>query len=195
MRGVALLLVLAACGCASQPVATAIPFPERVGAFERIENLAHGRGAVTVGYQLVTPQGGVAATVQRRTIRRSTSLVPQLDIGQPEQTADMIVDAEINRSLAQVRRFYPDASSGEVQKMLLQREGRLHPMRQSVISFRDDSSGEILPMQMDVYVVCCTTRGEVVEYRFRHTPDVSAAFKQNEFVRGFPWDRGDLPQE
>jgi len=165
-----------------------------VGQFEQVAAPERGRKAITAGYQFITPSGGVAATVQRRTVVINESLLPELDMQRADANETNIVDAELQRSVAQVRHFYPDAVSSAPEKFLLSREGQLHPGRRVRVTYHDAGNSELQTTLMDVNVVCCTSGGEVVEYRFRHAPGVMAEFEQIEFIRNFPWSSLDLGQ-
>ena len=43
-------------------------------------------------------------------------------------------------------------------------------------------------MRMEVSVLCCTRRHEMVEYRFRHSASLEAGRETAEFLRAFPWN-------
>lgn len=186
----ALLAVLAA-GCArlGDGAPSAPLFPEQVGAFERVEAPVKGRSGILAGYQLVAPSGSVMATVQRRPAPGVGSLTPVLDKGPSDSAA--VAEAELARSIAQIHRFYPDASADAFAAFLLLRGSRLRPGRSARVEYREEVDGQIQTMKMDINVVCCTDGHEVVEYRFRHAAAVAADMEESEFLRGFPWIAAD----
>ena len=108
----AALLASPAGGCAGggAPPAPAadVPFPDHVGAFERVETPVRGRNSMVAGYQLVTEAGSIIATVQVRPAAGAGSLVPELDIGRGD--AETLAETALAHSVAEVRRFYPEAA-------------------------------------------------------------------------------------
>jgi hypothetical protein len=181
-------------GCATSPgaapnaapgAAPGPPFPAHVADFEQVEPPVHGRSSVVAGYQLVLAAGSVVATVQRRAVADNRSLIPALDQG--AGGADAVLAAELARSIAQVRRFYPDATASAPQSFLVLQEGRLRPGRAVVMDYRNDSEGADPAMQLDVKLLCCTAAHEMVEYRFRHPAGVTADLAESDFLRQFPW--------
>ncbi len=190
LRILAVLAMLLAAGCAAPGGRTPRgqpSFPANVGPFEQIEPPITGRASVTAGYQLLLPDGPVIATVQWRPTGTVASLLPSLDLGGHD--AEDLVDAAVPRSLAQIRRFYPDASAGEVHGFLVPHGGKLHPGRQFTATFQDSTDATPEPIAMEVNLVCCNAQGEIVEFRFRHAPGLAAAREQSAFVRDFPWTR------
>jgi hypothetical protein len=186
-RVLAALLAWPAGGCGgagTTPPADA-PFPDRVGAFERVEPPVHGRASITAGYQFAAAAGSVMATVQRRPAEGGTSLFPALDIGRNE--AETIAEAALVRSIAQIRRFYPEATTGPVRPVLLVRGGVLRTGRGITVDYREIVEDGPRTMQMEVSVLCCTSRREVVEYRFRHLAGLGLDREVSDFLRGFPW--------
>jgi hypothetical protein len=190
MRRPAVLLasLLAACAQHNERPPAEPPFPPKVGVFELVEPPYRGRDSITAGYQSLTPTGAVIATVQRRPVAVSHSLVPELDRGHGD--ADAIADAAIARSMQQVRRFYADAAAQPVRHFLVFRGGAMRPARATAMDYAD---GDAKPMRMQIDVVCCTASGEVVEYRFRHPAAVTVDAEISEFVRVFPWTEEEAP--
>jgi hypothetical protein len=188
----AVLLALSAAGCTRSGDATlpVLPFPEWMGAFERVEAPVKGRSGILAGYQLLAPSGSVIATVQRRPAPGVGSLAPALDKGPSDSAA--VAEAELARSIAQIHRFYPDARTDATEPFLVLRGGRLRPGRSAGVEYQEEVDGLVQTMKMDVKVVCCTDGHEVVEYRFRHTGAVTADPEESAFLRGFPWTTADV---
>lgn len=178
-------LLTAGCSGAENGTPTNLPFPVQVGPFERVEAAVKGRSGVLAGYQLTLPKGTVIATVQRRPAPGGESLLPTLDKGPADEGA--VAEAELTRSMAQIRRFYPDVSINTTESFLLLRGGQLRAARGTVVAYQEEVGGEVRTLKMDVMVVCCTEGHEVVEYRFRHNATVTAELEETAFMRNFPW--------
>ncbi len=162
--------------------------PRQVGVFTVVEAPVEGRGARTVGYQAIIDGAPVLATAQRRQLR-STSLLPDYDLLSPR--SDAILDDELARSLAQVRRFYPAMEAATPRGFLVFHSGMMRPGRHVTVHFRDAENPLLPDAVMDIDIVCCTTRREVVEMRFRYRPGLDAARETVSFIAAFPWDAAE----
>jgi hypothetical protein len=150
-----------------------------------VEPPVRGRNSVVAGYQLVTASGSIVATVQVRPAAGATSLLPQLDIGRGD--ADAIAAAALAHSIAEVRRFYPEAQADAEREVLVVHDGVLRSGRGSAVEYRVSTDDVPQAMRMEVSVLCCTRRRELVEYRFRHAASLEVGRETSEFLRAFPW--------
>ena len=178
-------LLIAGCSGAENHPTPSLPFPAQMGPFERVEAPVRGRSGVLAGYQLALPAGTVIATVQRRPAPGGESLLPILDKGLAD--AGAVAEAELTRSMAQIRRFYPDVSINPTRSFLLLRGGQLRSARGTIVAYQEEVDGQVRTLKMDVVVVCCTEEHEVVEYRFRRNATVTAELEEAAFLRNFPW--------
>ena len=178
-------LLIAGCSGRENHATPSLPFPAQMGPFERVEAPVKGRSGVLAGYQLTLPAGTVIATVQRRPAPGGESLLPILDKGAAD--AGALAEAELVRSMAQIRRFYPNVSIDTTRSFLLLRGGQLRPARGAIVAYQEEVDGQVHTLKMDVVVVCCTEGHEVVEYRFRHNATVTAELEEAAFMRNFPW--------
>jgi hypothetical protein len=172
--------------CAAPKGETAAVFPARVGSFERVEWLpaTPGRDSALAGYQSADDPGPVAATVHVHAPRGGGSLLPVLDrIDDPAQTAA----ADLVRSEAQVRRFYPKARVVRETEAFLYQQGAIHPGRRAQIEFEDLYDGVVQPIQLTVYTFCCDRAGMLHEYRFRYVSDPEPTLAMAVFMRALAW--------
>ena len=188
MRPFALLLagLLAgpAVGCAPSGGGNAgrIVFPERVAGFVRTTDAEAGRSGTVAGYDYGEPGEPILVTVNVRPLT-GASLLPSLDAhGRGDAGA---AQALLDRSKAQVRRYYPAAdvvSEGEAFLML---EGRLQPGRRARMQFVDILAGRERPIALEIVVLCCDGAQRSYEYRFRFPASLTDELPIAEFKREF----------
>jgi len=168
-----------------------VPFPERVGAFARAAPPVQGHGGVTGGYQQTDAGGGLVVTVQVRPAGEGASLLPALDLGRGDSGA--LTEAALGRSLAQIRRFYPAATVTPPREVLLVRDGVLRNGRGVTVEYQESLGEAMQAVRLEVIVLCCTARHELVEYRFRHAAGTDSGAAITAFLRGFAWRGAEQP--
>jgi hypothetical protein len=186
------LAALAGCGPAAPELASPAEaaFPVHVAGFDRVGAPERSRLGRIAGYQLVVDADTlVVATVHVRPAGASRSLLPSLDRGQaaPEEVAAAVLE----RSIDQVRHFYPALRMGTVREAFLVRNGQLRSGRQVTLQYDDLLAGQMQPIDLDITVLCCSGGGEVFEYRFRHAASVAPAIVIAAFMEALPWTSAD----
>jgi hypothetical protein len=142
-------------------------------------------GGVTAGYQFTSPDTVIVATVHVTAAGPSGSLLPSLD--RESRSAEREAAVALERSIAQVHRFYPTAKVIVPRDVFLVRGGGLRSGRGVTMRYDELLGGSVQPVDLDIAVLCCTADGALYEYRFRHAASVSADAAAAAFMEALPW--------
>ncbi len=198
-----LVLLLATGGCDSQsqpaapPPATGVVVddgwglatPGQIGDFTRvdIDPPAHPQPGVTVGYSHVVGDDAVIATMSVRPRVQSNVLLPGVNLAGGGVDAASSAEA-LTASIAQVRRFYPQAAVVSQGDAYLVQRGALQQGRQAVLEYRVPIDGQQRAMRLHVYSFCCQGGTWAYEYRFRYPATVDDEAAISTFLRESSWN-------
>ena len=160
--------------------------PKNVAGFTREDtSLGHGTPGAVAGYAHLDDPGPVMATIHARRFGGDGS--PFTDDG-PDATARRS-DAALDASIAEARRFYPDAKPGPRVDVFLVRFGAVQHGRSTTVRFTDLLAGERQAVAMRIETYCCLGGRWDYEYRFRAPAAVDASLLEHGFAKGTAWSR------
>ncbi len=198
----ALLVLL--CGCdihsdspAAQPPAAGVTVesgwglatPDQIGDFTRVpvDPPQHPLPGVTAGYTHILDSDAVIATMSVRPRPESDVLLPVVDLGGRGGVDAGESAKALAASIAQVRRFYPQAAVVAQGETYLVQRGALQNGQQALLEYRELHAGQQRKMRLHIYSFCCLGGAWDYEYRFRYPAAVDDDSAIDVFLRSSSW--------
>lgn len=112
-------------------------------------------------------------------------LLPRLAGG---EVADSSTPARsLQKSLTQVRHFYPGAKLRDVRNVYLVKRGSLQGGRAATLRYEDLLGGRRQKIDLDIYMFCCVDSRTAYEFRIRHAADNDVGRLAVSFLQALPW--------
>ena len=141
--------------------------PKRIDGFVRTdtEDRPHGTDIVA-GYARTLDPAPIIATVRVHKVGDPGTL--SVLTGSTTNATTVRSQAALGASIAQVRRFYPDASVVRTAAAYLVRFGAMQTGRTATLTYTDVMDGVRQPIALRVVTFCCADGRWNYEYRFRY---------------------------
>jgi hypothetical protein len=164
--------------------------PDKIGDFERVDvtKSDHAAPGVTAGYSQIVGTDSVIATIRVHPVSRSDALVPSIDLGGSDAIDAGASAQALERSIAQVRRFYPKAALLTEAPAFLFQKGVLQSGQSAVMEYHELHAGQQRTMRLKIYSFCCGAGQWAYEYRFRYPAGLDDEFGIAAFMRATAWE-------
>ncbi len=166
-----------------------INFPKTVAGFTRTDTDTHGHGTDYVaGYARTIDPSPIVATVRVHKLDAPSGL-DLLGTGSGGVTANANHSrAALDRSIAQVHRFYPDAQVLDTGPAYIVRFGALQNGRAATLSYIDTINGTRQPITLRIETFCCVDARWDYEYRFRYPASLAGVDQPiASFINAIAW--------
>jgi hypothetical protein len=164
--------------------------PDKIGDFERVDvtKSDHATPGVTAGYSQTVGSDTVIATMRVHPVGGSDALLPSIDLG-GSGAIDAGASAQaLERSIAQVRRFYPKSTLLTEAPAFLFQKGALQSGKSAVMEYHELYAGQPRTMRLKIYSFCCGAGQWAYEYRFRYPAGLDDEFGIVTFMRATAWE-------